>query len=284
MPSQRSIRKMSTARRCTSAVASADRRAGMTRLRAVVDVLVLVAVELRRRGRSRRGGWPGARGCRGPRPRSPGRRSLPRPRSIRRTRRQRSMASRIASTVLAFETPTDEPMFAGFTNTGRPNSAAIVPAVPDRPRARGTAMYLAWGTPFARQHLFGHRLVHGDRGGQHTAADVRHAHQLEQALHRAVLAHRTVQQRHDDRGAGSIAVGEDRGRRRRWRRRSAPAAGSVGALLERRQAPTAASAHVRRGRCRWGDAVLRGVGGPQHVRGRVQLTSCSAGRRRRRSG
>ena len=35
------------------------------------------------------------------------------------------MASRSASTVFAFDTPTDEPMLAGFTNTGRPSSSAI---------------------------------------------------------------------------------------------------------------------------------------------------------------
>jgi len=43
-----------------------------------------------------------------------------------------------------------------------------------------------------------HALVHADRRGQHAAADVGQVGELEQALHRAVLAVGAVQHRKDD--------------------------------------------------------------------------------------
>ena len=54
------------------------------------------------------------------------------------------------------------------------------------------------GQAVAREHQLHHVLVHADRGREHPGADVPHVGQLEQALQRAVLAERAVQQREDD--------------------------------------------------------------------------------------
>jgi len=48
------------------------------------------------------------------------------------------------------------------------------------------------------QHLLEEVLVHGERGGGNAGADVRDTGQLEQPLHRPVLAERPVQDREDD--------------------------------------------------------------------------------------
>ena len=60
-------------------------------------------------------------------------------------------------------------------------------------------------------------LVHRERGSRDAGADVRHARELEQSLHRAVLAERPVQDRQHD-----VDVGE----RRPGRRRSSGSAAS----------------------------------------------------------
>ena len=51
-------------------------------------------------------------------------------------------------------------------------------------------------------------LVHADRGREHARADVAHVGELEEALHRAVLAERAVQDGEDD-----IDLAEDGGDR-----------------------------------------------------------------------
>ncbi len=48
------------------------------------------------------------------------------------------------------------------------------------------------------EHLLGHRLVHRQRRAEHAGADVGDVGELEEALHRAVLAHRAVEQGQDD--------------------------------------------------------------------------------------
>jgi hypothetical protein len=48
------------------------------------------------------------------------------------------------------------------------------------------------------QHLLREVLVHADGGGSDAGADVRDAGELEQALHRSVLAERAVEDREDD--------------------------------------------------------------------------------------
>ena len=61
-----------------------------------------------------------------------------------------------------------------------------------RPRSRRC------GRPLRREHQLHRRLVHADRRREHAGADVRHVGELEQPLHRAVLAVRTVQHREHD--------------------------------------------------------------------------------------
>ena len=48
------------------------------------------------------------------------------------------------------------------------------------------------------QHGLEQILVHAERRAEHAGADVRHAGELEQPLHRAVLAERAVQDRQHD--------------------------------------------------------------------------------------
>jgi len=64
------------------------------------------------------------------------------------------------------------------------------------------------------EHLLRHRLVHRECRTEHAGADVRDVGELEHPLHRAVLAHRTVQQRQYDGALGTVGgVAEHR----RWR-------------------------------------------------------------------
>ena len=53
------------------------------------------------------------------------------------------------------------------------------------------------GSPCGGEQRLHHRLVHADGRPEHAGADVGHVGQLEQALHRAVLAVRPVQHRED---------------------------------------------------------------------------------------
>ena len=97
-----------------------------------------------------------------------------------------------------------------------------------------------------------------------------HVGQLEQALHRAVLAHRTVQQRQDDGAlAGLVELAQhglgrhraaDRCRGGRQRRRPRAASAS--------RAPSASCPLAVAARCRRRDPVARGIDGAQHVGGR----------------
>jgi hypothetical protein len=64
-------------------------------------------------------------------------------------------------------------------------------ADPDRVVARN-------GNAAVAHHLLEEVLVHREGGRGHARADVRHVDELEQPLHRAVLAERPVQDREDD--------------------------------------------------------------------------------------
>ena len=64
------------------------------------------------------------------------------------------------------------------------------------------------------EHRLEEILVHAERGRRNAGADVGNGRELEQALHRAVLSERAVQDREDD---------VDRPERRRGVRSSAPA-------------------------------------------------------------
>ena len=68
------------------------------------------------------------------------------------------------------------------------------------------------GDAVGGEHLLGHRLVHRQGRPEHASADVGDVGQLEHPLHRAVLAHRAVQQRQHD---GDLVVGAG-GRAPRW--------------------------------------------------------------------
>ena len=78
----------------------------------------------RRRGRSRPGRTPRAGRRRAPRPRSPARRSPLRRCPLVEAERERRARRRSSARSCAFETPTDEPRFAGFTKHGYPSSAS----------------------------------------------------------------------------------------------------------------------------------------------------------------
>ena len=94
------------------------------------------------------------------------------------------------------------------------------------------------------QHRLEEVLVHAERRAEHARADVGHACELEQALHRPVLAERPVQHREDD-----VDVGERRrdllaGQRARPRRSSRTSRRSRAASAPERSICT------RRRRCR----------------------------------
>ena len=161
-------------------------------------------------------------------------------------------------------------MLAGLTKTGSPSASITSSAVPAPTSCSVKDSQRLWAMPCWAEHLLGHRLVHGQRRAEHAAADVGHVGQLEQPLHGAVLAQRSVQQRQHDGGSGRHGGGEDgRGRGR------PPVDGQpvgqgqrIGGRSERRAWPPRPAATRRRGRCRRRDRVAVGVDGAQHVRRR----------------
>ena len=121
-----------------------------------------------------------------------------------------AIASRSPSTECALDTPTDEPMLAGFTNAGSPRSAASSagsPGVSSAHRAAEPRLR----DPGGERDLFGHRLVHAHRRAEHPAAHVRHAGEFEHALHGPVLAERTMEQREHDLGNESLVASASMG-------------------------------------------------------------------------
>ena len=91
--------------------------------------------------------------------------------------------------------PTDDPRFAGLTNMGNGSRAQISSDV--GLAARGDHVVHHRQHPFLAD-TFHHLLVHGDGRRHHARADIRQVRQLEQALHRAVLAEGPVQHGEDD--------------------------------------------------------------------------------------
>ena len=104
-------------------------------------------------------------------------------------------ASRTASTVLAFDTPTDEPMLAGLTNNGSPSSSASEAGRPGVISCARTAGTVAWAIPLSARTCLAMALSIASAEPSTPEPDVGNVGQLEQALHRAVFAHRPVQQR-----------------------------------------------------------------------------------------
>ena len=91
----------------------------------------------------------------------------------------------------AFEMPTLDPRFAGFTNTGKPSRSTIVlqdAALVALPVALQHDLVVADRQALRGEHELHRRLVHADGRRQHAGADVRDVRELEQALHRAVFA------------------------------------------------------------------------------------------------
>ena len=181
-------------------------------LRAVVDVLRLVVVEL-----ARRDDFAGHRGRRlvvaehGALDLARARPPPPRRRSCDRSCRRDPSPRRATPRSLAFEMPTLDPRLAGFTNIGKPSAALELGR---RPRSRSARPLVpqhdavrADRQAARREHELHQRLVHADCGGEHAGADVGHVRELEQPLNRAVLAVRSVQNREDH---VEIQSGDDR--------------------------------------------------------------------------
>ena len=104
--------------------------------------------------------------------------------SYRRRGRDRGGSSSGADTLL---TPNDDPERAGFTKTGYVEFVGVECSSAVDDRNSGVAM------PALRGDDVGERLVHAQRRALDVAADVGDAGQLEQALHRSVLAELAVQ-------------------------------------------------------------------------------------------
>ena len=87
--------------------------------------------------------------------------------------------------------PTDEPSLRRLHEHGVAERVLDLVALADRvvPRDRDAAV---------AHHLLEQVLVHRERGARDARADVRHARELEQALHRPVLAERAVEDRQHD--------------------------------------------------------------------------------------
>ena len=105
-----------------------------------------------------------------------------------------------------FEIPTDEPSRAGFTNSGGFRRAQV-----ERPAVAGHRV-LHLRHPVRGQQVLEERLVHRQRGCRHARSHVGHVEQLQQPLHRAVLAERAVQHRERDVRAEQPAAGLQRQR------------------------------------------------------------------------
>ena len=109
-------------------------------------------------------------------------------------------------------TPTDEPVFVGFTKTGYGNasSTASMNALVERcARWREISRQGTTGTPASRSTALVSALSMHSAVDEHAAADVRNAGHLEHALQRAVLAAATVDDRKDHverRGQGGSRV------------------------------------------------------------------------------
>src|SRR3954447_8512313 len=133
-----------------------------------------------------------------------------------------SIAASRSASPHALAIPTEDPSRAGLTNTGVPSTASSLrtAAGPGGQRGRrlgapavladrrvGDLRHVRGG-----EHLLEDHLVHAQRGGEHARAHVRHVEQLQQPLHRAVLAERAVQRWEDRLGAEQAAA---RGQRQR---------------------------------------------------------------------
>ena len=125
-----------------------------------------------------------------------------------------SSAASSSSAPRTLAIPTEEPSRAGLTNSGSPSARQLRAhgvrlVAPARLADRGVVDLRHAGRG---QHVLEHDLVHAQRRGEHARADVRDVEQLEQALHRAVLAERPVQDGERGVGAEQPAAGRERER------------------------------------------------------------------------
>ncbi len=109
-----------------------------------------------------------------------------------------SIAASSSVASFALLTPTDDPMFAGFTKHGSPSSAITRVGEPRTVGSVAQREVVGLREPARRERALHHHLVHPDRRAEDTRADVRQAREVEQPLDRPVLAVGTVEQREDD--------------------------------------------------------------------------------------
>ena len=113
-------------------------------------------------------------------------------RTLRSKERAETMARGSSAASATKLMPIADPWAAGLTTTGRPSSWAMMSSVSLAPSSRNAASLKAWnggvGMPSAQQQVLGEHLVHALDAGQHPRTRVRQAQDLQQLLHRAVLA------------------------------------------------------------------------------------------------
>ena len=103
--------------------------------------------------------------------------------------------------------PTEEPRLAGLTNTGKAKRLATASASRQSRAQRDVVYHRQQAFPADTLH---HLLIHADGGGHHARAHVGQVGQLQQALHRAVLAEGAVQDGEDHVDLGLRArLGQD---------------------------------------------------------------------------
>ena len=135
---------------------------------------------------------PRVSGCRlAARPRSPFPGRTPRRAPCRRAAARAPPPRRAPPPNAPSRCPTDEPSRAGLTKPGTRTDCR-------RCVVRAQRDVLRHGDLLGAHDLLEDVLVHAERRREDAWADVRHACELEQALHRAVLAERPVQDGQDD--------------------------------------------------------------------------------------
>ena len=163
------------------------------------------------------------------------------------------------------------------------------PTRADTPSGSSSPFRLAHDVPRARRaarppsnSTFCTALSMPDRRAEHARADVRHARELEQPLHRAVLAHRPVQDGEHDVDRRAAAVGARRAHARRPRRPAPPpcpppasTSGMRPRLRRAARAGRAAGANVRPSRSRSAP--------PRRARGRARRSPSAPRCRRSRA-
>ena len=107
-----------------------------------------------------------------------------------------SIPARSSCSLRAFEIPTDEPRRAGLTKTGKPNGFSKLSWL------RRSVTLFVTGIPLSRSTDLNRSLSMHRRRRRHAGADVGHVRELEQPLHRPVLAERPMEHREDHVHAG----------------------------------------------------------------------------------